>query len=873
MKDPAKQKASSLVTTLLVIVVLSTIVVAFLQSMSIERLTAQSYANRFRAENAVQSGLNYAISLIGNLTTNYTYNVIQVTTNDQNYLFIGNAVGGASTNIVYTPLFSGGLAQTNGVAALPVVALDSGLIVSSNRPILPLPLKSPVISWIELPLTNGGKVASLRFCFTAGDLEGGLNLGSVGNTNAIGGLHSRATNNSPEALALYTLFSTNSQKDPGATLAAQIIKQRATLLSSDSVLQIDPSQTNNLDAMFMNVGTYVERDTIPIGFQYQDEGDQKFDINATISGLNTSAVDGFTKVIQDNLPQFETIRKGGFNRGSYLKTISANLVDYVDTNNNPTVGSDYRGVDSYPLVNLIFSRIAWVSGVGTTGSPVSIQVRTFVNLWNPSSQTAAGTIDLEMVNGNGLIVGGLQNFSTETFPSFNVSIPPNGHAVVEAGSRTYSFVNGTGALPVASPLVWKNMTSDYSTTFRLRWNGLLVDEFRGGARRLGSETGSFLPSGDAQRRYQGNAAHLNYTDGQVGDPRSSFYINTFAFDRSYDDSTAWGGRQFSSSISNPAFKEVRFSRWPDPSNDGPAYPLVTSEIASGNDAVQAAAESPLPSSTSPWFMPNNGRGTWRGFGNGTLPTAIQLPPALTNLSPARIVNSGTVTNICELGNIFDPAQWQNITSSSPVASANAGGGFTLRIGQQDFPKFSTNGARASQLLDLFTVNTNQTNRGKVNLNTAPVAVLRALAAGILHPTNENLQPTNIEIYPARSASGAAADRFAEAVIASRPFLSISQLSHSTNLLGGYFGNTNQWGNTNEAPTMWNDSSREYLFSQILPLVSVRSRNFRMFICGQALDKKGRVVSSMNAVFHVFFEPVENGTKISVKPNVLYVKKF
>ena len=57
-------KAASLITTLLVIVVLSTIMVAFLQSMSVERLTAKSARNMLQAELAARAGLSSAIAQI-----------------------------------------------------------------------------------------------------------------------------------------------------------------------------------------------------------------------------------------------------------------------------------------------------------------------------------------------------------------------------------------------------------------------------------------------------------------------------------------------------------------------------------------------------------------------------------------------------------------------------------------------------------------------------------------------------------------------------------------------------------------------------------------------------------------------------------------
>jgi hypothetical protein len=62
---------SALISTLLVIVVLSIIVVAFLQSMSTERQTARSYMNRYKAELAAKAGSEAAMDLVKNLIQTY----------------------------------------------------------------------------------------------------------------------------------------------------------------------------------------------------------------------------------------------------------------------------------------------------------------------------------------------------------------------------------------------------------------------------------------------------------------------------------------------------------------------------------------------------------------------------------------------------------------------------------------------------------------------------------------------------------------------------------------------------------------------------------------------------------------------------------
>jgi len=865
-----QSRASALITTLLVLVVLSTIVVAFMQSMSVERSVSRSVKNKFQAREAAEAGLEYFLATVTRLSTNYSFNVVNVVTNNASYLFIGSPIGGLNTNAVFTPLFSGGAVQTNSLFQNPVVSLTTNQTVATNKPLVPPYASIPRVAWIEKAVTNSGIVGKIRFCFAASDLEGAINVGISGNTNGPSGIHSRTTNSNPASIALYTLFNTNSQSDIGDTLAKAIVENRSSIISTETLLQLGTNMSNAMGSMALRVGTYVEPEVIPVGFGYADEGKPKFNLNSNVSAGGTAAVDQLSGIIASNLPFFEAGRKGGFNRGEYVKTLAANIVDYVDADSDPTLSSNYRGVDSYPFVNLIFRRYAWTSGTGGVGGPITIIVRTFVDLWNPSSKTATGSLGLQYNDSNGVTIGGNAfNFTTETFPLRAVTLPPNGHLVIEAGNQTYTFPSVTA---VASPLSWKNMSGNSDSTFRLTWNGSAVDEFRGGAENVGSETGSSLLAGDSNRRFKGNAVALDYGTGVVGDPRASYYITSRVFARTYDSSSAWGGRQFAAGINNTDFKEVRFSRWPDPGNDGPAFPSVTSEILTGNDSVQAGAESPLGSSTAPWFIPQNARGTWRGFGPGTLPTAIQLPPTFTNLAPAIISNSGLFTNIFELGNIFDPSQWSDVTSSNAVASGAAGGGYTLRVGQIDFPAFNIYGRRASQLIDLFTLSSTMTNAGMININTASRDALRALVAGTLYATNQNLQPTNRMIYAARSSGGAAADRFADAVINSRPFFSRSQLAYISNQLGPYFGNANQWsGNTNEGPTMWNDVAREQLFSDVYPLVSVKSRNFRVYVCGQLLDSKDKVISSVDAVVNVFAKPVINGTQVTVTPVRVYVK--
>ena len=94
------------------------------------------------------------------------------------------------------------------------------------------------------------------------------------------------------------------------------------------------------------------------------------------------------------------------------------------------------------------------------------------------------------------------------------------------------------------------------------------------------------------------------------------------------------------------------------------------------------------------------------------------------------------------------------------------------------------------------------------------------------------------------------------MINSRPLLSTSALSAIRDSQGQpFFGNPNQYnGSTQTPPTEWNDPGREELFAKIYNLATTRSRNFRVFVTGQSLDKNGNVLSTVTKVYQVFIKP-------------------
>ena len=295
------------------------------------------------------------------------------------------------------------------------------------------------------------------------------------------------------------------------------------------------------------------------------------------------------------------------------------------------------------------------------------------------------------------------------------------------------------------------------------------------------------------------------------------------------------------------------------------------------------------------FWPDGGHATNSEWGGN--PTQYSDDPsgytttAQTNNYVMTRNDTGTFTNICELGNIYDPMQWSD-QSGSGVASqpglwtnltaaaspdARFGGRNTLRIGRPEFTRFAfTNlggatglpipnmGESAAALLDVFRRTTNGIDDGgRININTASGPVLAALAGGI--SLKSDLAKSGTEVNSKMVAA------FTNGVMKFRqtyPFYSPSQLPFiSTNY--GAANWTNSWNastvfSTNTGGglngiTELNDQGMEEWFSKIYGLSTVQSRNFRIYVYAQMVNSNnvpyGRI---MRKYYHLYTEQTAEG---------------
>jgi hypothetical protein len=381
--------------------------------------------------------------------------------------------------------------------------------------------------------------------------------------------------------------------------------------------------------------------------------------------------------------------------------------------------------------------------------------------------------------------------------------------------------------------------------FSLKWNQREVDFARGGLQR----TSGILRAGNGERKWKGNASPAHDTSiGQFGDPRSSIYLDAPVMANSYDVNSNWGGRALKRSIATikPTlpYAEVRINQWPD----GGSSTLP---------GVRPVGDSRRP-------------GTNQIMNSDGTPYAAGLyPPNQPERAPAVISNAGKYRSLCELGNIYDPAQWSDIHSRDGLPSSKAGGGFTLAIGRPEFLAFDSEGQRAAQLLDLFSLDDKEQAR-RININTAPREVLRCLIAGV--PLDAD--PMAPDVTP--RFSGAVGDLFADRVIAHRnqsPLRGFSDLnllrnrplerrSGSDTSDDPFFGNDGFYQDVpkvgdNDDPNdliSWSDAGREELMRKMMNLMTFQSKSFRIVVAGEVVSKSGKRLAHAVREFHYTIEP-------------------
>ncbi len=855
------KRSFALVSVLLVLTVLAVACAAFLTSTRLERIASRGYLNLVRAEQAVAAGMVHAKSDLLRGTSNDFFLVVRATNAaGGDYYFIGYPKDHGPTNVLYHPLFSGGVTNVQPITRMPEVRFDAGHAGAAGLPLRPSWMGTNVETrWIVW--SNHFGEPSFRYCYWIEDLGGYLDAQTAGNTNGPGGAHLRGGGTNASDLAMFTLFDPTKFNDE-TSLDNAIITNRPYLLTPDTIRLALPETNRDAATNFVsNLRGDEEREIIPYGFGYAGEGQPKINLNTLLAGRD---VDGIAAAIRTNLPRFEE-RRGGFTNDNYHKTLAACILDYADTNDTATLGVEYRGIDSQPFVSEYWMRTL-ADRTNRAGTwYVTAEVTFWIEVWNPADagiqgeiqfsptnryRMTAGTATLDFGNPGTALQGGLP------LSSYPVVLEANEYKALNLGTALYEIAVG----PLA-PGVPFSMPEHWDSGYEMRWNGNRAERAGKGMARL---TRSVYPRSDTSRHvYSCSVPGFLYREsvggtflnGNVGDPRSSWW-NTAPHDAnafsSGSQNISYGGRNRRHAIAaGNVYSTVWPSRWPDGGHDSTEGSLVN--YPAGPDAGVRPANQPQ-----------------------------------TNMAPAHISNRGYFVSVAELGHVYDPIQWQvysgasadearkkwpDITTSA-TPDSRYGGGASLRIGRPEFSRFDKPEQRALALLDIFCAASSRQTRGLVNLNTAGRDVLRALGGGMALTRDREIVPAGATNAPKDSMEG---DRFADAVIASRPFASTAQLGIITNSLGPYFGNTNQW--TAVKPSEWKDAAAEELFARTLDLCSVRGRNFRIFVAGEALARTPSgdavVVGRSHRAYQVFVRPGRDtaGTITNQTVEVIYAENL
>jgi|GEM_PF-990096 len=960
---------------------------AFLASARLERQATSSIGNATRLEMALNSGKVCASQVIndnsqpdvgGNthIVTYWRGNNVNDWTNELGYPFIGQirtnggrdnarwhyfplfspaGVTNLDTNVIQTAMrltnthqgtFSNDMQAymsstngTNGFVASP------GL----NHPrCVQIPLlggrTSPPVGWVYLNqekrrlgsnLTNTSP--AVRIAWFTEDLEGLIDA------ERMGGLTTRPSGTNSEEISLSSATGTN-----GALLSsvATFTNNRKAyisygLLASANVSGIanptnaryfasglrawaptNPASPTNGALAWIPAGIPISGSaTAPKG--YTNQGYTKLNLNNLVSGTPASAVANIAAVITNNLPSF-TNRAGGMSGNTYVSNIAANIVDYVDTDSDPTYfAPDVRGSEAVAWPNEIIYQVTFsnTDTLATNGGfQYAFKFKQYIETWNiHNTNVPTGSLsisnNLEILvripgtGGNTFSLASLATEDQKTQIATNVAsapatLRPGEFGMLETPEQTFIYfadgaTNATNVIfqDCGNNRVVIRPTNSSSAPLTRTLAGMQIYSATNKGNELTTGPGWLTANQFASAILAPNVYRSGVTT-VGGDPRAQFFLRDWQVKCSpYVNYSSPGGRNYEQGNSSFANSEVNPQLfWPD----------------GGRTIAGDKGANPGNLSQRPNTLYAGKVGTWS-----------------TNLSLARINNSGSFSNVCELGNIFDPMQWAD-TSQLPAAAGGQRGLWTnltttatndvrfagrtsLRVGRGELQRFAfTNmygnsvppipnmSMSAAALLDLFAT-TNGTSvgdgphslgGGKINLNTAPAPVLRALAGGIRLTQDPSLtgvggSGTNFPV-PASMT-----EAFAQGVMRFRskyPFLTPSHLCFIGTDPG--WPNTNNWpvnavfGTTNtialtNAPgntfgasarinvTAWNDQAAEEWFSKIYALSSCQSHNYRIYVVAQlvATNSSGQTNAIGPLVKKYYQIYARNGPNVDPLPDV------
>ena len=389
-----RQKASALVTTLFVVVVLSTIVMAFMASMSLERQIAKSMKNKYQADLAAEAGMQDFLSRLQNIKSDGPYSAFYLLgANTNPYLFLGKRAFTANGTITKrVPLFSTVFTNFQDLTNFAASFLSSAAIsiqdIDRSGNNVSRSLSSSNDIWCDINKTNArfpsgivglrntftntnniptlsanwvyiknatGKVVG-RYAYWADDECSKLDIRYAGqNANTLAN-HTRSNGALFSDLALTTLTNT-----PNAAVNLAATNLANLLAFTNSSIQALPLSVQNVQYSIANSGNLSTaqwqslKPFITLYSRHDDrslDGKRRVNLNALVtSTTNATDVAQQTLTIRDaitnSLPDFGKRFYSASNgtlttptsshQKAYATRIAANIRDYIDTDNNATI--------------------------------------------------------------------------------------------------------------------------------------------------------------------------------------------------------------------------------------------------------------------------------------------------------------------------------------------------------------------------------------------------------------------------------------------------------------------------------------------------------------------------------------------------------
>lgn len=402
--SPRRVRASSLVTTLFVVVVLSTIVLAFLQSMTLEKQISRSLKNQFQAELAAEAGVEKAqstiLSTIQARPASAVYYTANISTSNTLNLYLARYTNvSGNFTVQRVPLFStqfGNSTIFNNPNQAPIQTTpisvthrtQSGNVTSTlsrtediytslnsptnqEYPYGPVGLTISATSSTPRPLfanwiyvTNSSGALTGRYAYWVDDECSKLDLRTIGTAN-------RTLGTNLSEISASSLRSLSANLTLSHITNITLLKNATQLPRSTANIRFElggQAVTNSQDwnAIRPFITQYSLHD------QRSPDGNLAIYLNEFVTSNNTSAaitsqVNTIATAITNNIPTFGTryyqatgpassataATPSAEDQLKYAKKIAANIRDFIDSDSTATVidrnGSAYTTPASFSI--------------------------------------------------------------------------------------------------------------------------------------------------------------------------------------------------------------------------------------------------------------------------------------------------------------------------------------------------------------------------------------------------------------------------------------------------------------------------------------------------------------------------------------------